>query len=153
MKKAKNNLDERQELKLLHIESRACWFAYWGLLVCICVQMIFDLNDPKSLAGEWIIFMLMSLYMAAACIKNGIWDRKLKPTPKTNLLVSIAAGGVLALVLFCTSYINYRSLGGSLAIAVFMFIFTSALCFGGLLLTSKIFKTQVQKLEQEQNEE
>lgn len=32
MKKPKNNLDEMQEQKLLHIEQRSFWLAFWMLV-------------------------------------------------------------------------------------------------------------------------
>lgn len=52
MKKNKSNLDERQELKLLKIEHNGCWFAFWGLLAVMLVQLLLGNNDAKNLAGE-----------------------------------------------------------------------------------------------------
>ena len=88
MKKNKSNLDERQELKLLKIEHNGCWFAFWGLLAVMLVQLLLGNNDAKNLAGEWIVFMSLCVYLLTACIKNGIWDRRLKPTLKTNTIAS-----------------------------------------------------------------
>ncbi len=39
MKKRKNNLDERQEQRLLQIESSGFWLAFWGLLAAIVIQL------------------------------------------------------------------------------------------------------------------
>ena len=39
--KRKNNLDEMQEQKLLHIESKGYWLAFWGLGVSLIIQLIF----------------------------------------------------------------------------------------------------------------
>lgn len=36
MKKPKNNLDEMQEQKLLHIEQRSFWLAFWMLVAASC---------------------------------------------------------------------------------------------------------------------
>ena len=40
--KRKNNLDEMQEQKLLHIESKGYWLAFWGLGVSLIIQLIFS---------------------------------------------------------------------------------------------------------------
>ena len=153
MKKMKNNLDERQELKLLKIEHYGCWLAFWGLLIALAVQMVLTPDEPRFMAGEWIVFMALALYLSVACMKNGIWDRKLKPTPKTNLLMSTAAGVVMGILFFAISYIRYHHLIGSLVTAAFMFFFVGALCFGALMLSTKIFQKRLQKMEENIEEE
>ena len=37
--KRRNNLDEMQEQKLLHIESRGYWLAFWGLAAALIIQL------------------------------------------------------------------------------------------------------------------
>lgn len=69
-----NNLDEMQEQELLKIEHNGCWLAFWGLLLAIIVQAISGKGDPF---GEWILFMLLAVYMGIACMRKGIWDRRL----------------------------------------------------------------------------
>ena len=87
--KRKNNLDEMQEQKLLHIESKGYWLAFWGLGVSLIIQLIFygPTNDWRYMAAEWIVFMAIALYMVAGCIKEGIWDRKLRPSFKDNIFI------------------------------------------------------------------
>ena len=114
MKKEKNNLDERQELKLLKIEHNGCWFAFWGLLAAMLIQMFLGNGSPKNLAGEWIVFMCLAIYLSAACMKNGIWDRKLKPNFKTNAIASVIAGTALGVIWFVISYQNYHNFIGSI---------------------------------------
>lgn len=53
----KHNLDEMQELKLLKIEHRACWLAYWGLLVTIILQMLLGNHRFENLVGEYFVFL------------------------------------------------------------------------------------------------
>ena len=66
----KNNLDERQEQKLLQIEHNGCWMAFWMLLASLFVQqMIFGIGEWKYVAGEWIVFMCLALYLCISCIK------------------------------------------------------------------------------------
>ena len=87
----KNNLDEMQEQELLKIEHNGCCLAFWGLLVVMAVQMVMRVPGRQML-GEWIVFMALSLYIAIACLRKGIWDRRLKANRKTNLIISLLAG-------------------------------------------------------------
>ena len=48
MNQPKNNLDERQELKLLKIEHNGCWFAFWGLLIAIAIQLVAGSMEVKN---------------------------------------------------------------------------------------------------------
>ena len=99
----RNRLDERQEQKLLQIEHNGCWIAFWGLAISLFVGYCLGL-EWRNLVGEWIVFMGLSLYIVIACLKNGIWDRKLEPTPKVNLCASIIAGIVCGVLQFARSY-------------------------------------------------
>ena len=153
MKKMKNNLDERQELKLLKIEHYGCWLAFWGLLIALTVQMVLTPDEPKAMAGEWIVFMALALYLSVACMKNGIWDRKIRPTVKNHLLMSVAAGVVVGILFFAISYVRYHHLIVSLVTAAFMFFFVGVLCFGALMISAKICQKRLQKMEENIEEE
>ena len=98
MRRKKSNLDEMQEQELL--EHNGCWIAFWGLLAAIIIQSIlFGSQDCKTLAGEGIVFIVLSIYIAVACVRRGIWDRRFQMNAKTNLILSAAAalvtGGVM----------------------------------------------------------
>lgn len=147
MKKMKNNLDECQELKLLQIEHRGCWLAFWGLLISIIVQIFLGLDQPKEIVGEWIVFMVLAIYITGACIKNGIWDRTIKPTPKNNLIASLLAGIIVGALHFSLSYHRFHKIYGSVATGVFMFFMTFIVCFAALSLSVIAYKKRVQKLE------
>ena len=99
----KNKLDEMQEQKLLKIEHNGMWIAFWGLLAAILFQTIFE---KGNFTGEWIVFMVMSLYTLFACIKNGIWDRRLEPNLKTNLLISIIPSAIVGILIGVSSYLK-----------------------------------------------
>ena len=107
MKEKKNKLDERQEQALLKIEHNGCWLAFWGLLIAIFVQVIIYGYDFKQIAGEWIVFMVLCLYISTSCMKQGIWDRRLEPNPKTNLLLSAGAAVVFGGLMFITILKNF----------------------------------------------
>ena len=129
IRKMKSNLDERQELKLLKIEHNGCWIAFWGLL---------------------IVFMSLAFYLWVACIRNGIWDRRLKPNFKTNVIVSSIAAVLTGIIWFSVSYRNYHKLIGSIATGIIMFVQVEILCLLALMIFSKIYKRRVQKLEEDE---
>ena len=58
MKLRKSNLDEQQERKLLEIESRGCWLAFWGLLVALIVETVVMTKDLRAIIGEWVLFII-----------------------------------------------------------------------------------------------
>ncbi len=152
MIKKKNNLDEMQEQKLLKIEHYGFWFVYWGLLVAILLQVTLA-ADVKNLfhniAGEWLVFMFVSVYMLIACLINGIWDRKLKPNLKTNIILSLLSGTLCGVIFSVSSYYKYGKLAGAAATGIFMFaqIFVLSIC--ALTFCVFIYKKRLRKLETE----
>ncbi len=155
MKKSnvKNNLDEMQEQKLLKIEHNGCWFAFWGLFISMIVQNTIFGNQGPYVLGEWILFMCLSIYLAVACIKNGIWDRRLKAEPVTNLLMSLVGGVVMAVIMFIQVYNRSGMIGGSVCAAIFAGGFVFALCFLALTFFTGMYHKRVAKMEAEESEE
>ncbi len=152
MNRRKNNLDEMQEQKLLKIEHYGVWFTFWGLLAAILVQVILG-TDSKSLfrniAGEWLVFMCLAVYLTVSCLINGIWDRRLKPNIKTNVIASLISAAVCGVIFFASSYYKYARLAGSAAAGIIMFVQVFVLTLGALTVTAFIYKKRVQKLETE----
>ena len=148
-----SNLDEHQEQVLLKIERNCCWFAFWGLLIIMAIQMLmgFGREDGfKNLAGEWIIFMCMALYLVIACAKNGIWDRRLKQNTTTNLVCSAVTGVVVAIFNFVMVFKNVPDkLIGSMVAGVFMGCFTFVLVFVSLEIVMRTCAKRQKKLEEE----
>ena len=154
MKKRKNNLDEMQEKKLLKIEHNGFWIAFWGLFAAIYFQIAIGNGGFKALGGESIILLIMSVYLMIGCIKSGIWDRKLKPNLKTNVIVSLIAGLSFGAFWFAVSYHNYHALAGSLAAFAIMFIGIGGGVFILLSLGCAAYKHRKNKLdEQADNDE
>lgn len=152
MIRKKNNLDEMQEQKLLKIEHYGFWFVYWGLLAAILLQVTLtaDLKNVfHIIAGEWLVFMLVSIYMVAACLINGIWDRRLKPNLKTNIIISLLSSTLCGVIFFASSYYKYGKLAGAVATGIFTFAQIFILSLGALILCVFIYKKRVQKLEAE----
>lgn len=148
MKKQNSNLDEMQEQKLLKIEHNGCWFAFWALLASILIQTIlFDDYTMRSITGEWIVFMSLSLYLAFSCLKNGIWDRKLKANGKNNVILSLISSLACAVIFSVSSYIKYDSLIGAGATGLFMFIFVFVSTLVALTITMKLYQKRVSKID------
>ena len=154
MKRKNSNLDERQEQVLLQIEHSGCWLAFWGLLAAIVVQSVVYGFEFEHIAGEWIVFMILSLYLAFACLKNGIWDRKLKPNLKTNLLLSAAAAIATGLIVFFSVFGKYtdKPAGAALS-AVISAVMVFALCSAALILSARSYLKKQKKLEEEPEED
>lgn len=153
-KKTRNNLDEMQEQKMLKIEHNACWLAFWGLLaVCAVQAFIYEREDFRYITGEWLVLLCMGLYISIDCARNGIWDRKLAPTPAVNGWGSLIAGIAVAIFNFVISYKQYGALAGSVATGVFMGTLTSGICFLALTGMTYIYKKRLKKLENEGSDE
>lgn len=147
--KRKNNLDERQELQLLEVEHRGCWLAFWGLLIALMVQQIMG-AEAAQMAGEWIVFMILAGYLVIACAKRGIWDRRLKPDIKTNLLFSAGVSILFGAVMFATIFhMNPEYVMGSIAAGVYTAGFLFVLLFVSLSILAKIVTKRQKELDAE----
>lgn len=143
-----NNLDEMQEQKLLKIEHNGFWIAFWGLAAAVVLQALVG-GYPDHIMGEVAVLLIISLYMLFGCLKNGIWDRRLKPNLKTNLLLSLAAGlfiGIFFWLRLGKWLVNPLHLLTASAIAG---IFTFFLTLGALTLCSAIYKKRRSRLDAE----
>lgn len=151
--KGKNRLDEMQEQKLLKIEHVGVWIAFWGLFAVIVIQMITGgAGALLQIAGEITVFMLLAFYLLVACIKNGIWDRKLVPSLKTHLLISLAGGLATGVINFAASYHNYGKLYGSVAAGIFTMVFTFVLTLLALSFAALLYRRRAAALEDSENE-
>ena len=155
-KKMKNKLDEMQEQKMLKIERNGCWFAFWGLLAVLLIQVIvygYEYNSWRYMVGEWIVFMCLALYISIDCLRNGIWDRRLSPTPAVNACASAIAGIIVGTINFVVIYRRHHVLSGSAASGAFLGVMTFVLCFTALTCGVSVYKKRVKHLEQEDTDE
>lgn len=146
MKIKKNNLDEMQEQKLLKIEHYGLWFAFWALFASIFIQMLIGVDNPLQIAGELIIFFLLAFYMLFACIRNGIWDRRFKPTAKTNFITSLITGTFIGVFNFIQSM--KHSWTNSAFSATISAVSTLVFTFILLQLLSMLYKKRQRTLEE-----
>ena len=154
MKRMKNKLDEMQEQKLLHIEHNGCWFAFWALIVAMFVQMaVFGIENVREIAGEWIVFMMLALYLAFSCMKNGIWDRKLEPNLKTNAVISLVSAIGFGLVFAIVNYCNFKSAEAAFFTFLIMAIILFIAIYHALMVSTLIYKKRVHDMDQAFDEE
>ncbi|MCH5256036.1 MAG: hypothetical protein J1D87_02040 [Lachnospiraceae bacterium] len=152
--KLKNNLDEMQEQKMLKIEHNGCWLAFWGLFASMIIQSLaYGRLDWKYLAGEWIVFMCLALYIGIDCIRNGLWDRRFSPTPAVNLIASLLAGVVLGVFNFALSYLMYNELYDAAIVGIVLGLCGFGFCFMALTFCVSIYKKRVKSLEKEDDKE
>lgn len=152
--KKKNKLDEMQEQKLLRIEHNGCWFAFWALIAAMLIQMaVFGVTEFRTILGEWIVFMALAWYLGIACLKNGIWDRRLEPNRKTNLVVSLIAAAAFSAVWAFISYIRWGDLYTAVLTFGMLAVIFFVLCFAGLTIAAKLYRKRFEKLEQQNQDD
>ena len=98
-KRDRAQMDEMQKEKLLKINSNGMKLCSLGLLLAILIQW-FLRKDFSSLVGELIIYCLLTGYTVTASLYEGLWEDRIRPSWKTNLLLSLAASLALGLILF-----------------------------------------------------
>ena len=152
MKTTKSNLDEMQELELLKVEHNGCWLAFWGLMAAMIIQTIaYGKMDFRTLAGEWIVFMALSVYLAIGRVHRGIWDRRMPMNTKTNLIMSAIAamcvGALNAVIIFK----NFHKPVGTMAAALITMAITFVIC--SIVLTVMMKQTQKRRKELEEEPE
>lgn len=149
MKLRKSNLDERQEEQLLRIEEKGCWFAFWALLLSMFAQMaVFGVDKFQYIAGEWVVFMCLALYLAVSCMRAGIWDRRLKPNGKTNFLCSLVAAVVFGAVFAVVNYFNFHEWQAALITFFLIAILLFITIFAALSLSVYLYKKRLKALEE-----
>ncbi len=151
MKQKKNNLDEMQEQKMLHIEHNMAWLAWCGLLAAICGQLlIFGPQGIRYIWGEWILFMVLCVYLVVDCIRNGLYDRYIRPDDKkTQFLLVLAASLVGAAVVAAVIYKGFDSAQMALVFFAAVLVLSMVLCMIALHFANKAYRKRAAQLENE----
>ena len=153
MNQRKSKLDEQQERKLLEIESRGFWLAFWGILLALIVETVVMTRDLCAIIGELILLMWLALYLAISCTRAGIWDRRADMSRRTCLLFSLAAGICAGLFLFAVTFARYQKPIGSLCFGAIGVVFTIALTYLILRLTARVTKKRQDELNAEPDDD
>ena len=152
MKLRKSNLDEQQERKLLEIESRGYWLAFWGLLVTLLVELLV-MKDLRAIAGEWILLMGLALYLAISCMRAGVWDRRMDMSRKTCLLASLVGALCVAGFMFGFSYLRFQRPLGALRVGAIIGLISFGVCYLVLRLVVRATQKRQDELNAEPKDE
>lgn len=147
----KSNLDEMQEMTWLRINHIGMWVALGALLIVILVEFFLG-ADRKQMLGEVIVVVILCIYLFVNYLRHGIWGKYLKPTLKSNLLISIGTATFAFFMLLRSFGSKYQ--GPDQSTTVFIpALLISALTFGVLftinLIVAHLYKKHVSKLEQD----
>lgn len=151
MRHKKSNLDEMQEQTLLQIEKKCFWLLYFLILCEITGKRVMGMEEWAA-APETICFLAVSVFLVGSCLKNGIWDRRLKADWKMNLCVSLvgaAVSAVILLAILCRQFAFVRAVRYAAVAAALSF----AVIFGILSVCSGIYLRRKRQIEAQERED
>ena len=148
----KNQLDEMQERTMLTIESRGFWLVWSLLLVVLLGEGLLGFT-MREMAGTWAVFMIGCVYIVAACLRAGLWSRRIKNNTGTNVLFSLACAAVIGVFIFVRMSAFDMPLAIHLACAAIAAGFTFALALAALLLCGAAYNKRHEELEKEADKE
>lgn len=134
----KNQLDEMQEQTLTKIEARGFCLMWWSLLAILVIQAMMHAASEQML-GEWVVFMLVSVYTLVECLRHGIWDRHFKANTGSSVVGSLI-GGLATVVV-------YTVMSGYLLVGIIAGVVTAVLIFALMQLCISIYKKRQSELE------
>lgn len=144
-------VDERQEMDLLKVEHYSFYLMYFLLLIEMIIQGVI-LDGGDKIFGEWIVFMIVSVFALVGWIRKGVWSYQYRKVPgiKSYLLWSLAAGAVGGILGFCNGIKwNSGNIPSLMVNVVCTAIGTSVLAFVLFLIGGGITKMREKKLEKE----
>ncbi len=106
-----------------------------------------------TLAGEFIVLMLMGIYLMGGCLRNGIWDRHLPATPVVNIGLSLLAAAIASLFNAVCSYRDYQSASGAFAVFIVYFFMLGTVLSVTLCICSALYHRKKRRLEEENTDE
>lgn len=140
-----SQLDEMQKEKLLKINSNGMKICALGLLVVILVQWFLN-GDFSNIIGELVVYALLAGYVAIAYMFEGLWGERIKPSWKSNLLISLIVSIVIGVLLFIREKTSPEFTIGIPAILLRMAIGLVA-CFGVLSILLLVYQKRRKTLD------
>lgn len=136
------------------MESKGFWLAFFGLFAAILVQIfLYGSEFADHTTGEFIVFLVMAIYLIGGCLKNGIWDRHLQATPAVNIGCSFLAAALAGLFNAIMSYRNYHSVGGAVAVFIVYFFMVGIILSVTLCVCTAFYQRRRKQLEEENEDE
>ena len=107
----------------------------------------------KEIAGEIVVLVAASIYIAAASLKNGLWTRNIQPTIKSNLATSIIPALILGAFWTIRSIVILdKSISESSVQIVIAVLSAYVVCFLMLEFLRRVYKHQREKLDDAEEE-
>ena len=151
-KRTPSQLDEMQQAKLLKINSNGMNLCYIGLLAAILIQWLVK-RDFSAIMGEVIVFYLLVFYITGASIYEGLWSSKVKPSIRSNLLISlIPAAAVGVLVVLRNALSADASTVLSAPVILLLMGIAYALCMAVLSALLCLYNRRRSALDEQENE-
>lgn len=148
----KNDLDEMQEQKLLKIEHNGFWLSYVGVFVLFMAQLLIYRGDFRMVGGEFLLLMVLSVYVTYAAIKAGIWSRRLQPNLKSNVLSSLLGSVFVFIFLGIAVFVWFGSPLAAVITAALGGVIAFVLTLLVLQVFVKEYKKQRERLDGEDEE-
>ena len=155
--------DERQEKELLKIEHNAFWVMYFMLFISIIIQQFIMGKEFSAFIGEFIVFMVTSIFMLVCCMRKGVWTYQSRKTPgvKAYLGYSLIASAMgIFFGIFSAIRFNRVSAGEILirialfAGSIFALTFVAFLIVGGITRKrEKMLADEAAKESEDEDEE
>ena len=137
---------------MLTIESRGFWLV-WSLLLAVLLGEGMLGFTMREMAGTWAVFMIGCVYIIAACLRAGLWSRRIKNAAGTNVLFSLVGAAVIGVFIFVRMSAFDVPLAIHLACAAIAAGFTFALALAALLLCGAAYNKRHEELEKEADKE
>ena len=151
-KRTPSQLDEMQQAKLLKINSNGMNLCYIGLLAAILIQWLVKL-DFSAIMGEVIVFYLLVLYITGASIYEGLWSSKVKPSIRSNLLISLIPAAAVGVLLVLRNALSAdASTVLSAPVILLLMGIAYALCMAVLSALLCLYNRRRSALDEQENE-
>ena len=137
---------------MLTIESRGFWLV-WSLLLAVLLGEGMLGFTMREMAGTWVVFMIGCVYIIAACLRAGLWSRRIKNNTGTNVLLSLVGAAAIGVFTFVRMSAFDVPLAIHLACAAIAAGFTFALTLAALLLCGAAYNKRHEELEKEADKE
>lgn len=150
-------VDERQEMDLLKVEHMGFWLMYYMLLAAIFIQIFLFDDGFEMAAGEWIIFMSISIICLIGWIRKGVWSYQTRKVPgvrsylKYSIISAIGLGIVFG-VAFSFKW-NDTSPSGIIMRIISTMITMFIIIFPTFLVAGTIARRREKKLSDKDFEE
>lgn len=148
-------LDERQKQQMYQIEHRGFWFAYFGILALLLLEVL--TNSSGIIIGcTTVLLLALSGYTEFCCIRRGLWDWRLKPNPKNNALMSMIGAicvFIFTLLLYTKNGYFVNSPKLMCLCALIAAFFTFLLTFVLLSVTARACTKRNEQLEEDCEED